>query len=512
MITKERSRTYNSISNSVYGILASAITTLLNFAVRVFLVRELGDEINGIHNLFYSIANIMVLMELGIGSAMIIHLYEPIKNKEKDMISSIMGFYRKIYSIIALCFLLAGIVICIFLLDNLINSTIELNKIRIYFFLFILSYVVNYLTCSKKSILYAEQKNRISIMASAVSELLFRTTQILLILIYHNYALFLLLLILEKLACNVYCIYYVNKTHPYLRLSSAAELAKEKKDAIFKTVKPLIVNQMASTAQQSSQGILISILLGNVSVVGYFGNYNLLVGMVQLIYSQFGGAITSSFGNLAVEKDKKRLREAFERASFVMNLMAAFFCTLFFVCADDFIFLVFGPTFVLDHFSVFVLSMNMMIYLLNIPIISIQNAMGLHRYDSMYMVLQAIIAILGGYLLGKLYGMPGIFMGLLIPLIIFTLLRKGVVIGRIAMDLSKTRYLASVAYDIFEILICMAGAWLICENFFIEKTWCTLFFRFIVGFNFCFLCSFLLNMRSKHFGFFFEKFVYFIKK
>ena len=460
----ERSRTYNSISNSVYGIGASAITTLLNFAVRVFLVRELGEEINGIHNLFYSIANIMVLMELGIGSAMIIHLYEPIKLKDEDMIKSIMSYYRKIYNIIAFIFLVVGIIVSVFLLDKLITSNIPLNRIRLYFFLFTLSYSVNYLTCSKKSILFAEQKNRISIMASAISELLFRTIQILLIFLYHNYTLFLLLLIFEKLACNYYCVYYVNKNHRYLKTKSVLELAKEKKKAIFNTVRPLLINQMAGTAQQSSQGILISMLLGNVSIVGYFGNYNLIVGMVQLVYSQFGGAITSSFGNLAVDKDKQRLRSAYERAAFIMNLIAGFFCTLFFVCADDFISLVFGSNFVLDHFSVFVLSLNMLVYLLNIPMISIQNAMGLHRYDSNYMVLQAILAIFGGYILGKLYGMPGIFMGLLIPLILFTLIRKGVVIGRIAMDIPKTTYLSSIAYDIFKIIFNMAGTWLICEN------------------------------------------------
>ena len=73
MIDK-RSRTYNSILNSLFGIVASVVVTILNFVVRVVLVRELGEEINGLHNLFQSVINVMALMELGISTAMIIHL------------------------------------------------------------------------------------------------------------------------------------------------------------------------------------------------------------------------------------------------------------------------------------------------------------------------------------------------------------------------------------------------------------------------------------------------------
>ena len=73
------SRTYNTITNSLFGVGASIITVALNFLVRVFLVRELGAEINGLHNLFQSVTNVVALMEMGFSSAMIMHLYKPIK-------------------------------------------------------------------------------------------------------------------------------------------------------------------------------------------------------------------------------------------------------------------------------------------------------------------------------------------------------------------------------------------------------------------------------------------------
>ena len=45
---KEKSRTYNSISNSIWGMMSALITVVLNFAVRIIIIRALGEEINGL--------------------------------------------------------------------------------------------------------------------------------------------------------------------------------------------------------------------------------------------------------------------------------------------------------------------------------------------------------------------------------------------------------------------------------------------------------------------------------
>lgn len=46
---KERSRTFNSIANSFYGIISALISVALNFAVRIVIIRALGEEIGRAH-------------------------------------------------------------------------------------------------------------------------------------------------------------------------------------------------------------------------------------------------------------------------------------------------------------------------------------------------------------------------------------------------------------------------------------------------------------------------------
>lgn len=444
------SRTYNSVANSIYGIAASIITVLLNFAVRVVLVRQLGEEINGINSLFQSVISMMALMEMGISSAMIIHLYEPVKKGDQLTIAAIMGFYRKVYLYLAGAFAVVGILVSVFLIDHLVTSSIPTGNVRFYFLLFTATFVINYLTYYKRSLLFAEQKNRVSTTVTAVCEIMFRTLQIVLLLVWQSYVLFLVLMMVERVVGNYICQLYVDKHHPYLR-NNRVSISKEKRRAIFNTVKPLMINQTATTLQGTASSILISLLLGNVAIVGYFGVYLMVVSVIRLLYSQLGSAFTTSFGSLAVENDHRHMEWTYRRTAFLFNWIACICGALFIACVDDFVFIFFGKNFVLDPISVVIITSSMLVGLINIPVISIQNAMGLHRLDAWAMVFQAVMAVVLGYAFGVVSGMPGILLGLLMPTICISLFRKGIIICRVAFSMPWQRFLRFILPDIARI-------------------------------------------------------------
>ena len=110
----------------------------------------------------------------------------------------------------------------------------------------------------------------------------------------------------------------------------------------------------------------------------------------------------------------------------------------------------------------FSLLINLVFYLFNIPIVSIQNAMGLHNLDAVYMVIQAVTSIILAYVGGLLWGMPGIFIGLLIPLVIFTTIRKGVVICKNALGMLPKEYLIFIIFELVKIAFTIFSAVLVC--------------------------------------------------
>lgn len=360
------SRTSHAVNNTVYGFIASVITVVLNLVLRVIIVDYLGDQINGLHSLFISTISVLSLIQTGFSTAMIIQLYKPILEHDKLLICELLNFYKLLYKKIAFVFLALGVLVDIFVIDKIVTTTINMSLVRIYFLLFILSYFVNYRTYYKRSILFAEQKNRISVIATTISEVLCRGVAILLIIYFQQYFLFLLLLIVDYFIGNMICSKYVDKHHPYLKEYKNASLPKEYKDKIYKTVKPLMVNQVSDTVQKASNSVLISILLGNVAIVGYYGSYQLIASTVQLLMSQLGGAFTSGFGSLAAENDENHMANVFNRALFVVGSISIILCVSVLGCIQEIILLLFGETFILPFSAVSIIIGSLFLTIISV--------------------------------------------------------------------------------------------------------------------------------------------------
>lgn len=440
MSGKKRTRTYNSVVNSVVGIIAAAINIVVNFAARVVIVHALGNEINGIHSLFLNIITVLTLMETTISTAMIIHLYAPVNENNKEKIEELMAFYRRLYTAFAFLFFAAGLVINL-LIPLFVTTTIDFGLVHIYFLLFTLSFALYYLTFANRCLLYAEQKNRVSTVATMLGELIFRGAGMLLVIIYKEYWIFLVFLILEKLFSNAVCNIYIRRQRPYLGLFPGRGKNPGLRKKIFATVRPLFVNQIALTIQNSSTSVIISALLGDVSSVGFYGNYQLIINAVNTLFGQVGASFTSSFGNLASSEDRENMRRAYRRVLFIVSVFGIVCCCGFLACVEDFIALAFGESSILGFVTTVLMTLNMYITLTNIPIISVQNATGTHKLDAVNMIIQAVAVIIFSYAGGLLWGLNGIILGLIIPTFALTSVTKGIIISRACLKEKAASYL-----------------------------------------------------------------------
>lgn len=459
---KSNSRTYQATINSAIGMLTAVGNILINFGVRVAIVHTLGEEINGLHNLFQSLLSVLAVVETSMMTAMIIHMYEPIQHRDMETISKTMALYKRIYAGIAAFTLVLGGIVCLFM-DSFIHSSLSQKTVQAYFLVFLTSAVVNYLTYSYRIVLFAGQKNRISALATMLSEFLFRTGGLVAAWLMGNYVYYLIFMIGEKICGNQICKLYVRRSFPELDWSWQVHSDPILRKKIAGTVKPLFVSQLANVLQNSSQSILLSMLLGSVTIVGYYGNYQLVMGAVGLMYSQIGAAFTSGFGNLAIGKNQARMYDVYRRTVHLMSVLTIVICSGFLVCIQDFISWVFGKGFLLSDGVVCILTVTLFITLINIPAVSVQNAMGLHRCDARLMVLQAVLSVSLGYIGGTHWGIEGILLGMLLPLVLFTTICKGILIYRRAFDLNWVEHVICVLSLIFKGTLACGISWFVCR-------------------------------------------------
>ena len=79
-------RSTNSIKNAITAVVSNIVTILIGIVSQAIFIKTLGAEYLGINGLFTNIVSMLGIVELGIGSAIIYNLYEPIAKDDKDIV------------------------------------------------------------------------------------------------------------------------------------------------------------------------------------------------------------------------------------------------------------------------------------------------------------------------------------------------------------------------------------------------------------------------------------------
>ena len=106
---KQKSRTEYSVMNTTVAFFAQAAAILMGFFTRVVFTHTLSEGYVGINGLFTDILNILSLSELGVGTAIIFALYEPIARHDIKKQKILMRMFRNFYRITAVIVLVAGL-------------------------------------------------------------------------------------------------------------------------------------------------------------------------------------------------------------------------------------------------------------------------------------------------------------------------------------------------------------------------------------------------------------------
>ena len=131
--------------------------------------------------------------------------------------------------------------------------------------------------------------------------------QILGLVIYKNYFVYLITQITVVITQNIVTAVVVGRLYPELNTKNPPKLDAEEKNSLIKNIKSLMIYKVGTLALNSTDNILISTFVGIVKV-GLYSNYTLISTSVTNVLSTIFGNLTASIGNLnAVETKEKKI-------------------------------------------------------------------------------------------------------------------------------------------------------------------------------------------------------------
>lgn len=408
-------RTENSLKNVFWSVFAFGINLVVNFVARKFFIDILGAEYNGLNSLLTSIISILSIAELGIGTTIIFFLYEPIHKHDIELTKSLMSFYKKCYRIIAAVVSIVGLIIVPFLPSIIGSIDIDVN-IYIAYILFLSEAVFSYLLSYKRSIIIADQKERITKYVHIGKIILMNVIQILLLYFTKNFYLFLLIKIIFTSLENIVIAGIANLRYPYITEKAEPLPALIKKN-LTKKIRAMFYHQIGGFVVNGTDNIMISMMFG-VTQVGFYNNYFLVVTSVfNLINSVFSG-ITASIGNLLVTKSERSSLYAYRGIQAINFVLAVYVSCTFYVCVQPLVKIWIGDEYLMSELMVGVLAIYLYLKMMKLTTIAFKNAAGIFYEDRFIPIVESIVNIIASIVCAKIFGISGIIMGTIISTLV----------------------------------------------------------------------------------------------
>ena len=395
------------------GMVGYGINTVVGFVCRIIFVRTLAADYLGVNGLFTNILSVLSLAELGISSAIIYALYKPIADNDEKKITAVMQFYRKAYTAIGCFVAVVGLSIMPFL--NLIITDPPNIKESIYllYILYLGTTVTSYFFSYCQSLLIAAQRQYIVSGYSYVITIGQSVLQIIYLVLTREYIGYLLIQIVGSITYNVWISAKAGKDYPYIKNKDVDPLSKEERRSLFRNIKALAINKVSGVLVNSTDNIVISIFNG-ISAVGFASNYTLLSSTLNSVITLLFNGLTGSIGNYNSSSDEEKrynLYKSLKLANFWVYGWAAI--GMIFV-SSDLVCLLFGNEYRMSPEIPFVLAMNFFTIGLIHATYSFKSTLGLFRHGQYILIFTGIINVFLDVILGKLFGVFGIYLATLI--------------------------------------------------------------------------------------------------
>ena len=409
----KRSRTQNVLLNTSIALVCQLIYLLVSFICRTVFTKSLGAEYLGITGLFTNILTILSFAELGIGSALVFRMYEPLAKEDWNKVSQYIRLYKIAYRIILTIVICIGLILIPIIPYLVVTPNVKENIVLLYI-LYLGQTAVTYIFAYKKSLLIADQKSYIVNITTQIFNILMNVLQCIFLVFTHDFVIYCVCNIVCNVLNNIACSIYVDKNYSQLKKTVYGDLSTYEKKELLKDVKGLMLTKVASTAFSGTDNIFISAYIG-IRYVGILSNYTLICNTVNSVMNKLFEAVTASIGNLAVTGEKGKIEDVLKKLFFINTALYGYMCIGMILLLRPFVTTLWlDAEYDLAQSIILFTMIELFLRSIHYPLYITRNALGCFSEYKIIFVIAAILNILLDFLLVKPLGILGLIIATIV--------------------------------------------------------------------------------------------------
>jgi len=290
-------RSHRALGNIISSFFKQAIAIVLGFVIPKLVVVNLGSEANGLLSTVNQALAYATLLEAGVGLASLQSLYKPVANGDRESINSVISatvhFYRKT----ALYYLIAVVIMAIFL-PQFIQAT-EISKLTMSIIILICGIpgaVSFYFQGAYKVLLNAEGKTYIVTNVATISYILTNVLKILLLVNGYGIIPLQISFCCVELLGVLFITAYMKKNYSWIDFRS-----KPNWDSIAQK-NSVLIHQISGMIFNHTDVLILSFFCG-LSTVSVYSVYAMIYAMIVTFIENFDGVKFILGQNFHNEKD-----------------------------------------------------------------------------------------------------------------------------------------------------------------------------------------------------------------
>lgn len=420
-------RVEKSKRNAKFGLASQALYLILAFILRIAITRSLGIVALSLNGLFSEVLSILSLAEMGVGLAITYNLYEPLARSDHKRVAQIMNLLKRFYRAIFWFIMITGLALTPWIQKLVNDIQVSLPYLRLVYILFVFQTAAGYLFSYKTLLLTADQNAYVQSKLNLIWRSVFFGISLFAVVVLKNYIVYLISETLFYLVFYLICDRKISKMYPYL--DSDEQLPEEDKKKILTGVKEMFVGKLSNKILNSTDNILISVLVGT-SYVGVYSQYSMFTNGFLRLFSSLNESIVGSVGNLIASESAEKVRKTLDQSTYLFFLAAIFCGSCLYAGIDPFLKAVMGRDYLLPRAVIALAVLNMMYEALKMPLWTYFSAAGLFREDQWISLSGAILNVVVSIWWGKISGMTGIFAGTFVSLLLMQICKAAVIARR----------------------------------------------------------------------------------
>jgi len=414
--------TEKALKNTIYSLATLIVNALATFAVRTVFIRYLGAEILGVNATVIDTVNLLTMSEMGIQTAIIYKMYKPIVDGDLERQKILFNLYRNAYRIVAIVILVIGVFLTPFI-PTIVKTTLNIGIVyEVYYiqlFLIFLTFLVSYY----KIVLLAHQRQFVYTRFEIIVNIICSGIRCIVLAGLRNYLLYLFVSYIALFLNTAFVI--INTKRDYEEVLKKTTVPKSDVHSMLSDLKKMIIMNASGYVYGSTDSVLISYFFGSLWV-GLVSNYKLVTSLIKnLVVSNISNSVSASWGTfLNSSPNSFEVWKNYKYYTFIEFLLGAIFLIPTWLLVDDFIVLWLGDSYRINSIIIALIIADIFLTSLSEPNAVIIRNLGLFTQENVASLSAMIVNIVSSILFANLIGISGIFLGTVLAVIIYSVIRS----------------------------------------------------------------------------------------